>query len=239
MPNEVAESALPRPGSSTAAGSSGTITTVPLAFVAGFVDTAGFVGLFGLFTAHVTGNFVLIGVSLATNTPGIVDKLLAFPVFLVAVALTRLYQLRSEQLRLDPQRPVLLAEAAFLTLLLAAGLAAEPIEQSRGPYQPWVLLAQAAAVIAMAIQNAAARTVFAAHAPTTVMTGNVTQVVMDLVDLALGRTAGAKQRLRKMVPPLLAFAAGAIAAGLGFLWWGFWCVVVPLTVVLLLIVLRR
>jgi uncharacterized membrane protein YoaK (UPF0700 family) len=27
----------------------------------GFVDTAGFLGLQGLFTAHVTGNFVTLG----------------------------------------------------------------------------------------------------------------------------------------------------------------------------------
>ena len=34
-----------------------------LASIAGYVDTLGFVALFGLFTAHVTGNFILIGSS--------------------------------------------------------------------------------------------------------------------------------------------------------------------------------
>jgi uncharacterized membrane protein YoaK (UPF0700 family) len=41
-----------------------------LSLNAGFVDTAGFLALQGLFTAHVTGNFVTLGASLVFGTTG-------------------------------------------------------------------------------------------------------------------------------------------------------------------------
>src|SRR5436305_14006063 len=63
---------------------------IVLAFTSGYVDTLGFVGLFGLFTAHVTGNFILIGSELARPTHGVLLKLLAFPAFIVAVIAARL-----------------------------------------------------------------------------------------------------------------------------------------------------
>ena len=34
--------------------------TIPLAFIAGIVDVVGFVSLFGMFTSHFTGNFVVV-----------------------------------------------------------------------------------------------------------------------------------------------------------------------------------
>jgi uncharacterized membrane protein YoaK (UPF0700 family) len=70
------------------------LVPIALAFVAGFVDTCGFVALFGLFSAHVTGNFVLLGASLIRPHAGVIAKLLALPVFMAAVAGTRLFLIR-------------------------------------------------------------------------------------------------------------------------------------------------
>jgi len=61
-----------------------------LALLAGYVDTVGFVALFGLFTAHVTGNFVLVGAEVAGVDQGVVLNLLAFPSFIAGIALSSL-----------------------------------------------------------------------------------------------------------------------------------------------------
>ena len=56
---------------------------VGLGLLAGYIDTSAFVGLYGLFTAHVTGNFVLIGSELARPShAGVLPlKFLAIPAF--------------------------------------------------------------------------------------------------------------------------------------------------------------
>ena len=211
--------------------------SVLMAFIAGFVDTCGFVALFNLFTAHVTGNFVLIGASLAQHRPGIYGKLLAFPIFVLAVALARWYVLYCERRQRDATRPLLMSQMALLALFLASGVLASPIRDADAPL---VILVGMFGVAAMAIQNAASRTVFAGHAPTTVMTGNVTQVVMDLVELMLGPdSALVKGRLRKMVLPVFGFAAGAIVSGLGFALFGFWSIICPLAALLFVYVYYR
>ena len=94
-------------------------STLPLllSLNAGFVDTAGFLALQGLFTAHVTGNFVTLGASLVLGTSGAVAKLLALPVFCTVVVLTRL--LSSGLLQMN--RPALKILLGLKVVLLIAG----------------------------------------------------------------------------------------------------------------------
>jgi uncharacterized membrane protein YoaK (UPF0700 family) len=217
----------------------GLVLSVALAFVAGFVDTCGFVALFFLFSAHVTGNFVVLGATLVQPHAGIVAKLLALPVFILAVAGTRLYALRLGGTQ-RVERHLLFLELVFLGLFLAAGLAATPLVDADAPL---AVLAGMLAVIAMGVQNTASRTVFAALSPTTVMTGNVTQVVMDCVDYGFFRSAemrsGTRARLVKFGPPVLGFAAGAVGGAVLFGRVGFWCLLLPVAIIGGLLLRRR
>ncbi len=63
----------------------------------GYVDTAGFLALHGLFTTHVTGNFVTLGAALVLGTGGAVAKLLALPMFCIVVIATRLLSVCSRR----------------------------------------------------------------------------------------------------------------------------------------------
>lgn len=206
---------------------------VALGFVAGFVDAAGFVALAGLFAAHVTGNFVLIGAALVGDAGGLVAKLLALPVFVLGVAGARLLALGLERAGRRPLPWLLAAEALLLAGFGAAGVTLAPFA---GADSPGALLVGMLAVAAMGVQNALGRLCLPTLAATTVMTVNVTQAVIDAVDFVLGRAAfapgrpadaAARARLRRILPAVLAFAAGALAGAFGVAYGAFWCAVLP------------
>jgi uncharacterized membrane protein YoaK (UPF0700 family) len=217
---------------------SGTLA-VGLSFVAGFVDTFGFVALFSLFTAHVTGNFVLIGSEFARSGPGVVAKLLALPVFMATVAavcsIVRAYERAA--------RPVLTSLLILQAVLLGAFMAAGVV---RGPFTDAdavdAVITGLIGVAAMAVQNAGARLAFPALVPTTVMTGNVTQFVIDGVDaLSSASTdvrAAARGRLKRFVPALLPFAVAAIVGGVAFAKAAYWGLLLPLAILTALIVIE-
>src|SRR5262249_31578112 len=92
-----------------------------LSATAGYVGTAGFLALQGLFTAHVTGNFVTLGPTLATGSTGAAAKLLALPVFCAVVIAAHLAGAR---VRPGRGRALAWMLSAELVLLLVGGAAA-------------------------------------------------------------------------------------------------------------------
>ncbi|MET3667237.1 YoaK family protein [Caulobacter sp. 1776] len=212
------------------------VTGMGMAFVGGYVDVIGFVLLFGLFVAHATGNIVMLGVGLAGDASGLATKLLALPVFIGAAAAT--YALiRWRKAREQPCEVMVLAlQAALLLVFMLLTARALPAASAN---EPAVMLAGLVGVIAMAVQNVGARVVFSHLAPTTMMTGNVTQMAIDIVDLMIagGRPDEAlKARIFKTWPPVAAFALGAIGGAIGVLIAGAWSLALGVIVVALLAV---
>lgn len=204
------------------------LTSSALGFTAGYVDTVGFIALFGLFTAHVTGNFVLIGSELVHPMHGVLIKFLAFAAFVVAVAASRLLALSVERSGRPVQRLLLLLQCALLATCMLCGWRAQPIVD---PGAPWVLATGALGAAAMGVQNATARLVFNDLAPTTVMTGNVTQLVLDLVELLRGAAdSGLRQRIHKLGWPVLSFACGAFCGAFVYLHVSLWALALPLVI---------
>jgi uncharacterized membrane protein YoaK (UPF0700 family) len=203
-----------------------TLPTV-LSFNGGYVDTAGYLALQGLFTAHVTGNFVTIGAALVFGTSGVVAKLLALPVFCMVTIVTRLVSFS-----LPARWPVL---ETMLTLKLFLLLVAAVLAIAMGPFAngdgaPAIIVGMTL-VSAMAIQNAAQRIHLGAAPPTTIMTGTTTQIMIDIADMICGVPGVARDatrsRLRRMCVAVTSFAAGAAAGALLFNSIGSWCFALP------------
>jgi len=198
-----------------------------LSFNAGFVDTAGFLALHGLFTAHVTGNFVTLGASLVLGTSGAIAKLLALPMFCVAVIATRLFSSALLRRKLPALEIIL---AVKLALLIAGAVLAIHFRPfADGDAVPAVVTGMML-VAAMAVQNATHRIHLGSAPPSTLMTGTTTQIMIDLADMLRGPTAqtdGSGQRLARMSTNILAFALGCAVAALLFARFGVWCFLAP------------
>lgn len=200
---------------------------------AGYADTSGFLALKGLFTSHVTGNFVTLGSALVLGTSGTLAKTIALPTFCLAVLLIRLvaHRLRAAG------RPVL---RNVLTLQLVLLIVAAALAAWAGPFvDPDAGAALAVGMIlvtAMALQNAAHRVHLSHTPPSTVMTVTTTQIMLDLGDMLHGlppdRAAAIRTRMKAMTASVVLFAAGCGFAALMFAEFNKWCFcVLPVLVV--------
>ncbi|NJO81022.1 MAG: DUF1275 domain-containing protein [Cyanobacteria bacterium RM1_2_2] len=221
-----------------------------LSWVAGFVDTSAFIILFGLFTAHVTGNIALAGSSFVSSDEATtITRLLMIPVFMLSVAATSLLARYARHQKWPVFAVLLTAEAVALTVFLGVGISLSP-SLLLDVQEDLIFPIGMAGVVSMAIQNALmkeAKGVFKSYIPTTVMTGNTTQLTIDMVQFCCAKLSNsnakvpnpeaeeALERISRVFPTILGFGLGGFAAAYLVLvsetWWS---LVLPLIVVLIL-----
>ena len=189
-----------------------------LSAVAGYVDAAGFASLIGLFPAHLTGEIVGDAIALSSEHPGDhATRLWILPVFVFSVGTATLVA-RTMRRR---GRRALTGLLALVTFALALFSLSDGI--ARLLHESWhlhVLVGGACAVAAMGFQNALMRESLIGSCPTTVMTGNLTHVVIEIVDQLFSkftkphkRDRLPRSRLWPAASALLAFIAFAVLGG--------------------------
>src|SRR5215510_7028300 len=198
-----------------------------LSALAGMVDVLGFLSLGKLFTAHVTGNLVVIAALLVRGGPLNMAQLLAVPVFIGAVGAVWLLAKAFDRRGPALARPLLLVQCLLLTCVLLCSVISDPAAHPHG------LMAGAAAMIAVAAiacQFTLLRLAVPGAPSTAVMTGNVTTTVLSLLDM-LSRSEplmeGANERLKKTVELVVGFFAGCIAGAAAVSWLREWAWSLP------------
>ena len=188
--------------------------TVPLLLGVngGFVDTAGVLALQGLFTAHVTGNFVTLGAAVVFGTSGTAAKILALPTFCAVILLARLASHGLVVRGIAVLRTLLTLKVA---LLAAAGALAIRYGPFSNGDSGLALTTGLTLVSAMAIQNAAHRIHLGSAPPSTVMTGTTTQMMLDVADLLRHPEADKKDAARARLMRMTGNCSGKSRSGPG------------------------
>jgi len=200
--------------------------TFLFAWVAGFCDTATFVSGDAIFSAHVTGNFVVFAAQVSAGSSSATSwiKLLSFPIFVLAVMSGGWLVERTQR-----KYRILLTEGI---LLLICGITAILLPMLSGIEEKLSMyLIVMTAVFAMGLQNAFGK-LFAkeTYGPTTMMTGNVTQASLDLGNLLRkGRKGdgGSWMSLQKQLITIGGFLAGCVLGAVLAKWLGLSAILIP------------
>jgi uncharacterized membrane protein YoaK (UPF0700 family) len=186
---------------------------IVLSVIAGATDVIGFLGLDGLFTAHITGNLVVLAAHVVAGQPTILSYILSLPVFMLVLLVTRLLAGGLERAGRNTLWPLLLLQLLSLSVFLGLCVTTGPWID---PNATTAVFAGMFGVAAMAVQNALVQISLRNTPTTAVMTTNVTHFMLDLGAVMVGgdpaEVAKARGRAMHTLPVIVGFATGG---GLG------------------------
>jgi uncharacterized membrane protein YoaK (UPF0700 family) len=199
-----------------------------LSVVAGSTDIICFLGLNGLFTAHITGNIVLLAAHIVVGDPTVFSYILSVPVFMLVLLLTRLLATALERAGLSTLNPLLLLQLFLLVGLLVLGVTAGPWKDANAVL---AIIAGMLGVAAMAVQNALVQISLKNSPTTAVMTTNVTHFMLNLSEVLVGRDQAeiskARRSVMRTLPVIVGFVLGCALGAACEAATGLWSLALP------------
>jgi len=209
-----------------------------LSIIAGMVDLIGFFTLGNIFTAHITGNLVVAAAAAVRGGPTNLAQVLAIPVFMLALAAVWLITRTSDRRSVSLARLLLFIQFILLTAVFIFCVLTRP---STNPHGMMGGIAVLIAVSAMACQYALLRLAIPGAISTAVMTGNLTNAVLALMDLLSKRDSlmpADRDRLKRSVQLLFGFLSGCVVAAAAVSLFADWAWFLPVTLAAAAVVLR-
>src|SRR5215469_12836602 len=208
-----------------------------LSVIAGMVDLIGFFSL-GSFTAHVTGNLVVAAAAAVHGGPWNLAQAFAIPVFMLAVAAAWLISRASSLHGVALTRLLLVIQFLLLLAVLAFSVTTAA---SANPHGLTAGIAVMIAVCAMAFQYALLRLALPKAVSTAVMTGNLTNAVLSLMEMLSPRQPLMpvdRGRLKSSLRLLIGFLLGCLVAAAAIALLGDWAWSIPTVLAAVAIAVR-
>jgi uncharacterized membrane protein YoaK (UPF0700 family) len=214
------------PGRATRLGNAWMLPAL-LSTTAGAVDVIGFLALGGLFTAHITGNLVVLAAHYITGKFGQIGPLLSVPIFVIVLWIITLTFVRKPMS--ITRRELLVLQAVLLACFLGFGAGFGPFPNPDGGMAVFVGML---GVAAMATQNALVRLALPGAPSTAVMTTNVTQATVDFARLVRGHgesheLATVRRRADLTLASVIGFVVGLALGAILEVHLGLWSLIFP------------
>jgi uncharacterized membrane protein YoaK (UPF0700 family) len=207
-----------------------------LSMVAGAIDVIGFLGLDGLFAAHITGNLVILCAHFVTGEFSAMGPLLAFPVFMVALDLVTVVGGKLKKKGASVLIPLLIFEILLLIGSFVLGIIYGPFVNFNSTL---AVVTGMLAVTAMATQSATIKMAIKKAPSTVAMTANLTQLTLDLALIAGWHQGNddertlAKDNAKIVFTCILGFTLGCALGALFQKIFGFGALLLPIILTIL------
>lgn len=209
-----------------------------LSVIAGMVDVTGFFTLGNIFTAHITGNLVVAAAVAVRGGPLNLAQVLAIPVFMLAVAAVWLIARATGLRGMALTRLLLLIQFLLLAAVLIFSIITKP---STSPHGLVAGVAVMIAVSAMACQYALLRLAMPKTVSTAVMTGNLTNTILSLMDMLSKQRpllTVDKGKLKRSLHLLIGFMVGCLVAAAVLSMLGDWAWSLPVALAAVAVAIR-